>query len=172
MADPADPPGLTCVGAIAGAFGVHGEVRLKSFCAEPGAIAAYGPLLAEDGRSFTVKLARPITGAFAARLGGVATREAAEALKGTRLYVPRDRLPPLGDDEFYHADLVGLAVFDTGGACIGTVRAVLDHGAGDILEVARPGAAELLVPFTRAAVPTIDLTAGRLVADPPGDSAE
>ena len=84
---------------------------------------------------------RPIPGAFAARLTGVATREEAEALKGTRLYAPRDRLPPLGDDEYYHADLIGLAVVDTGGAALGTVRAVLDHGAGDILEIARPGAA-------------------------------
>lgn len=158
---------LTCVGAIAGAFGVHGEVRLKSFCADPAAIADYAPLATDDGRSYEVRLLRPITGAFAARLSGVATREEAEALKGTRLYAPRDRLPPLGDDEFYHADLIGLSVVDTGGAVLGTVRAVLDHGAGDILEVVRPGAPELLLPFTRAAVPTVDLAGGRLVADPP-----
>ena len=112
-------------------------------------------------------LLRPIPGAFAARLTGVATREEAEALKGTRLYAPRDRLPPLADDEFYHADLIGLAVVDTGGAPLGTVRAVLDHGAGDILEIARPGAPDLLLPFTRAAVPTVDLAARRIVADPP-----
>ena len=159
--------GLTCVGAIAGAFGVQGEVRLKSFCADPAAIAGYGPLVAEDGRSFEVRLVRPIAGAFAARLSGVATREEAEALKGTRLHAPRDRLPPLGDDEFYHADLIGLAVIDTGGAPIGTVRAVLDHGAGDILEIARPGKPELLLPFTRAAVPTVDIAGRRIVADPP-----
>ena len=120
---------LTCVGAIAGGFGVQGEVRLKSFCAEPAAIAGYAPLLTEDGRSFGVRLIRPIPGAFAARLTGVATREEAEALKGTRLYAPRDRLPPLREDEFYHADLIGLAVVDPGGAPLGTVRAVLDHGA-------------------------------------------
>jgi 16S rRNA processing protein RimM len=162
-----EPAGLTCVGAVAGGFGVHGEVRLKSFCAEPAAIAAYAPLLTEDGRSFGVKLLRPIPGAFAARLTGVATREAAEALKGTRLYAPRDRLPPLPEDEFYHADLIGLAVFDAGGAPLGTVRAVLDHGAGDILEIARAGAPDLLLPFTRAAVPTVDLAARRIVADPP-----
>jgi len=103
-------------------------------------------------------------------LAGVATREEAEALKGTRLYAPRDRLPPLGEDEYYHADLIGLAVVDTGGAALGTVRAVLDHGAGDILEVAQPGKAELLVPFTRAAVPTVDIAGRRIVVDPPGDS--
>ncbi len=165
----ADPLGHTCVGAIAGGFGVHGEVRLKSFCAEPAAIASYAPLVTEDGRSFDVGGLRPIQGAFAARLSGVATREAAEALKGTRLYAPRNRLPPLADDEFYHADLIGLLVFDTGGAPLGTVRAVLDHGAGDILEVVRPGAPDLLLPFTRAVVPTVDLAGGRLVADPPED---
>jgi 16S rRNA processing protein RimM len=163
----AEPAGHTCVGAIAGGFGVQGEVRLKSFCADPAAIADYGPLVTEDGRSFTLRITRPIQGAFAARLNGVATREQAEALKGTRLYAPRDRLPPLGDDEYYHADLIGLAVVDTGGAPLGTVRAVLDHGAGDILEIARPGASDLLLPFTRAAVPTVDLGARRLVADPP-----
>ena len=168
MADPA----LVCVGAIAGGFGVRGEVRLKSFCAEPAAITGYGPLVTEDGRSFGVRLTRPIAGAFSARLTGVGTREEAEALKGTRLYAPRDRLPALPEDEFYHADLIGLLVVDTGGAALGTVRAVLDHGAGDILEIARPGAPDLLLPFTRAAVPTVDLAAGRLVADPPEGAAE
>ena len=165
----AERPELTCVGAIAGAFGVHGEVRLKSFCAEPAAIAGYGPLETEDGRSFAVTLVKPLTGAFAARLGGVATREEAEALKGTRLYVARDRLPALDEDEFYHTDLVGLAVVDTGGGTLGRVKAVLDHGAGAILEVARPGAADLLLPFTRAVVPTIDLAARRIVVDPPAE---
>jgi 16S rRNA processing protein RimM len=157
-----------CVGALAGAFGVRGEVRLKSFCAEPEAVADYGPLETEDGaRRFEVTLVRPISGAFAARLSGVATREAAEALKGTRLYAPRDRLPPLAEDEFYHADLIGLEVRDTGGALIGTVRAVHDHGAGDLLEVTRPGGESVLLPFTRAVVPTVDLSARRIVADPP-----
>jgi 16S rRNA processing protein RimM len=157
-----------CVGALAGAFGVRGEVRLKSFCAAPEAVADYGPLETEDGtRRFDVTLVRPITGAFAARLSGVATREAAEALKGTRLYAPRDRLPPLDADEFYHADLIGLEVRDTGGAVLGTVKAVHDHGAGDLLEVTRPGGETVLLPFTRAAVPTVDLAQRRIVADPP-----
>jgi 16S rRNA processing protein RimM len=168
----AEPAGTVCVGAVAGAFGVRGEVRLKSFCAEPAAIAAYAPLVSEDGRSFGVTLVRPIAGAFAARLAGVATREQAEALKGTRLYAPRDRLPALPADEFYHTDLIGLAVVDTGGAPLGTVRAVHDHGAGDILEIVRPGAPDLLLPFTRTAVPTVDLAVGRIVADPPDGLAE
>ena len=162
-------PGRVCVGAIAGAFGVRGEVRLKSFCAEPAAIASYGPLWTEDGaRSFTVTLGAPVSGGLAARLSGVATREAAEALKGVRLHADRAALPALGDDEFYHADLIGLAVADTGGAPLGRVAAVLNHGAGDILEVRGPGGAALLLPFTRAVVPTVDLASGRIVADPPG----
>ncbi len=157
-----------CVGAIAGAFGVTGEARIKSFCAEPAAIAGYGPLVTEDGtRKFTLRITRPVKEGFAARLSGVATREAAEALKGTRLYAPRERLPTLAEDEFYHADLIGLTVLDTGGAEIGRVRAIHDHGAGDMLEVTGPGGQMVLIPFTRAAVPTVDLAAGRIVADPP-----
>ena len=156
-----------CVGAIAGAFGVRGEVRLKSFCAEPAAIATYGPLLAEDGRSYSVSLGPPVTNGISARLSGIDTREAAEALRGQRLYVDRDRLPALPDDEFYHADLIGLEVRDAGGALLGRVAAVLNHGAGDLLEVRPPQGAAILLPFTRAVVPTVDLTAGRIVADPP-----
>lgn len=157
-----------CVGAIAGAFGVRGAVRLKSFCAEPHAIADYGPLWTEDGaRSFTVTLDRPVAGGLAARLSGVNTREAAEALRGVRLHADRAALPATGEDEYYHADLIGLVVQDTGGAPLGRVAAVLNHGAGDILEVRRPGAGTLLLPFTRAVVPTVDLAAGRIVADPP-----
>ena len=158
---------LVCLGAIAGAFGVAGEVRLKSFCAEPEQIADYGPLRTEDGRDFEVLAMRPIKGAFAAKLSGVADRDAAEALKSVRLYAERDRLPPLDEDEYYHADLVGLTAVDTGGREMGRVKAVLDHGAGVFLEIARPGASELLVPFTRAAAPTVDIGAGRVVLDPP-----
>ena len=160
-----------CVGAIAGAFGVRGEVRLKSFTTEPNDIATYSPLWTEDGtRSFSVRLTRPVNGALGARLSGVETREAAEALKGVTLWADRDKLPNLPDDEFYHADLIGLAVHDTGGALIGKVRAVYDHGAGDILEIFGPGRKQtLLLPFTRAFVPTVDLAAGRIVADPPDE---
>ena len=167
MGEPPVPEDWTCVGALAGAFGVHGSVRLKSFCAEPRAIADYAPLLTGDGRSFGVRIERATSGALVVRLSGVNTREMAEALKGTRLYVPRARLPGLADEEYYHADLIGLAVFDTGGAEVGRVRAVLDHGAGDLIEVARPDAASVLLPFTRVAVPTVDLALGRIVVDPP-----
>lgn len=157
-----------CVGAIAGAFGVRGEVRLKSFCAEPAAIADYGPLYTEDGaRSFSVTLGGPVPGGLAARLSGVVSREAAEALRGIRLYADRARLPSLPDDEFYHADLIGLAVFDTGGVALGRISAVLNHGAGDLLEVQRPGKPAALIPFSVAMVPTVDLAAGRVIVDPP-----
>jgi 16S rRNA processing protein RimM len=109
-----------------------------------------------------------VTGGLGARLSGIATKEEADALKGATLWADRDRLPHLPDDEFYHADLIGLPVQDTGGALIGTVRAVLDFGAGDILEVHVPGRkTTLMLPFTRAVVPTVDLTAGRIIADPP-----
>lgn len=158
-----------CVGAVAGAFGVRGEVRLKSFCSEPADIAAYGPLFTEDGaRSFAVTLTRPIASGFAARLSGVTTKEAADALRGQRLFAPRAALPGLGDDEFYHADLIGLEARDTGGAVLGKITAVLNHGAGDLLELRGPGlASPQLVPFTRAIVPTVDLAAGRVIIDPP-----
>ena len=156
-----------CVGAIAGAFGVAGEVRLKSFCTVPEAIATYGPLYIEDGsRSYKVKLTRPVAGGLGARLSGVATKEDADSLKGTTLWVSRDRLPAAGDDEYYHADLIGIEVRDTGGALLGRVSAVHNHGAGDLLEVAGPDGT-LLLPFTKAIVPTVDLAAGRIVADPP-----
>lgn len=166
-------PDRLCVGAIAGSFGVQGEVRLKSFCADPEAIAGYGPLWTEDGaRSFTVKLTRAnVSGGLGVRLSGVLTKEQADALKGTQLYVDRDRLPSLPDDEFYHADLIGLTAQDTGGVVLGTVRAVHNHGAGDLLEILGPGMkAALLVPFTLAVVPTVDLAAGRIVVDLPEET--
>jgi 16S rRNA processing protein RimM len=158
-----------CVGAIAGAFGVRGEVRLKSFCADPAAIATYGPLWTEDGgRSFAISLTGSVPQGFSARLSGVAGREAAEALRGVRLYADRARLPATGEDEFYHADLIGLPVQDTGGAVLGRVRAVMNHGASDILEVEGPGGV-ILLPFTHAVVPTVDLGRGVIVADPPAE---
>lgn len=163
---------LICIGAIAGSFGVSGEVRLKSFCSEPTDIAAYGPLSTEDGsRLFHITLTRPVSGGLGARIKGVSTKEEADALRGTSLYVPRDRLPSLPDDEFYHADLIGLSAFDTGGELIGKVTAVYNHGAGDILEIstARHKSA-LLLPFTLAIVPNVDLASGRIVVDIPDES--
>ena len=157
-----------CVGVLAGSFGVAGEVRLKSFCAEPEAIAGYGPLFSEDGaQSFVVTLTRPVAGGLGARIPGIQTREQAEALKGISLFVDRARLPNLPDDEFYHSDLIGLEVRDTGGLLLGQVIAVHNHGAGDLLEVGGPERKALLLPFTLAVVPTVDLAAGRVVVDLP-----
>ncbi|PTQ75961.1 ribosome maturation factor RimM [Celeribacter persicus] len=156
------------VGAIAGAFGVHGEVRIKSFCAEPEAIGDYSPLTSEGGTEYVLTLTRAIKNGFAAEIEGVETKEEADALRGVTLYADRDQLPSLPDDEFYHADLIGLTVLDTGGTILGTVRNVLNHGAGDLLEV--QGAdlkTPVLLPFTMKNVPTVDLASGRIIADPP-----
>jgi len=163
------PDPLTCVGAIAGAFGVKGEVRIKSFCATPKDIALYSPFTTEDGkRQFNIAISRSIKNGFAGRIEGIDNREDVEALKGTRLYVHMSRLPKLPDDEFYHTDLIGLDVFDTGGEKLGQIRAVHDHGAGDLLEVFGQGwSSTVLLPFTREAVPTVDLAAKRIVTDPP-----
>ena len=158
-----------CVGAIAGAFGVAGEVRLKSFCAVPEAMATYGPLWTEDGsRSFAVKLTHAVAGGLGARLSGVASKEAADALKGISLYADRHRLPKLPDDEYYHADLIGLEVRDPGGAALGVVLAVHNHGAGDLLEISQVGkSGSRMIPFTLAVVPLVDLATRLVIADLP-----
>ena len=157
-----------CVGAIAGAYGVKGEVRLKSFTAEPEAIATYGPLRTEDGAKFEIELTRQLKNGFSAQIIGVSTKEQADALQGKKLYVSRNTLPSLPDDEFYHSDLVGLEVYDTGGTLLGRVKSVQNHGAADLLEIQGAGLkTEVLLPFTQEAVPMVDLSAGRIVADPP-----
>jgi len=160
---------MVCVGAIGGSFGVKGETRIKSFCADPAAIADYGPLSTEDGqRVFTLTLSGTLKAGFSARLSDVKTKEQADALKGVRLYVHRDALPALPDDEYYHADLIGLTVLDTGGLELGKVIAVLNHGADDLLEIRGAGIKDsALIPFTREIVPTVDLTSGRIIVDPP-----
>lgn len=159
---------LICVGAITGAFGVRGEVRLKSFCADPAAIADYSPLSTEDGTSYDIELTRNVKGGFAAKITGVTNKEDADALRGTRLYTARDNLPSLPDDEYYHSDLIGLTVLDTGGGNCGKVSAVHDHGAGDIVEInLLQGGDVALLPFTRTYVPTVDLVKGCIIVDPP-----
>ena len=160
---------LICVGTIGGAYGVQGELRIKSFCAVPSDIADYAPLSdAEGARHFALTLSRPIKQGYAARIAGIRTKEEADALRGTDLFARRDQLPSLPDDEFYHTDLIGLQVVDTGGATLGHVKSVQNHGAGDLLEIHGPGlSATVLLPFTRDAVPTVDLDTRRIVADPP-----
>jgi len=160
---------LVWVGAVSGAFGVRGEVRLKSFCAVPEDIESYSPLLSEDGcDSYSIVLTGSVKNGFTARLGNTMTKEQADGLRGLRLFTKRDRLPSLPDDEYYYADLKGLDVLDTGGTFLGTVKDVLNHGAGDLLEIQGPGLKDtVLLPFTLASVPTVDLTSGRIIADPP-----
>jgi 16S rRNA processing protein RimM len=157
------------VGTIGGAFGVQGEVRLKSFCADPQAIADYTPLYTEDGRTMAqLVLTGQLKNGFTARIDGVITKEDADALRNISLYANRSVMPSLPDDEYYYADLIGLTIVDTGGTTLGTVKNVMDHGAGDLLEIIVPGQSETtLLPFTQAAIPTVDLAAGRIVADPP-----
>jgi 16S rRNA processing protein RimM len=160
---------LICIGSIAGAYGVRGEVRVKSYCATPEDIETYSPLSDESGkRQFALALVRPIKNGYAARITDVATKEEADALRGTDLFTDRANLPSLPDDEFYHADLIGLQVYDTGGVLLGKVKTVQNHGADDLLELQLAGtSATTFLPFTKAAVPTVDLASGRIVADPP-----
>ena len=159
-----------CVAQFGAAHGIRGEVRLRSFTQNPMAVTSYGPLESEDGtRRFTIEALRPAKDHFVVRLAGVGDREAAEKLTNLKLYVPRDRLPPIEDsDTFYHDDLIGLAVVTPDGAPLGTVTAVLNFGAGDLIEIKpQDGGAPLMVPFTEAAVPTVDLAAKRIVVVPP-----
>ncbi|MBV9859782.1 MAG: ribosome maturation factor RimM [Alphaproteobacteria bacterium] len=161
-------PARVCVGVVAGAHGVHGAVRIKSFTAVPEDIARYGPLDSESGRArYTVRLIGMAKGAVVAQLSGIADRNAAEALRGLRLYLPRAALPPTEADEYYHADLIGLQALLEDGTPVGRVQAVHDFGAGDTLEVARDGQSPAMIPFTRAVVPVVDLAAGRLILAPP-----
>jgi|TARA_X000000950_G_C13784572_1_gene606616 16S rRNA processing protein RimM len=157
------------VGAISGAYGVRGELRIKSYCAVPEDIESYSPLSSEDGtRSFNLALVRPVKNGFVARITDVTSKEEADALRGTVLFAQRDQLPSLPDDEFYHTDLIGLEVYDTGGTLIGKVKTVQNHGADDLLETQLAGSAQtVFLPFTKAAVPTVDLATGRIIADPP-----
>jgi 16S rRNA processing protein RimM len=154
-----------CLGQLGAAHGIRGEVRLHSFTSDPAAIANYGPLETEDGRVFEITSLRPAKDHFVATLAGVGDRNAAERLANIKLYVPRDRLPvPEQADEFYHADLIGLAVVDRAGEKLGTVIAIHNFGAGDLIEV-RPdaGGNTELVSFDETHVPAVDVAAGRIV---------
>ncbi|MGF1608384.1 MAG: ribosome maturation factor RimM [Kiloniellales bacterium] len=159
-----------CVGAIVGAHGVRGLVRVKSYTAVPEDLVAYGLLGDEAGeRSFTLHVKGRSKGLLLAAVEGVADRDAAQALAGTRLYLERTALPELAEaDEFYQADLIGLEAVDKAGRSLGRVKAVHNFGAGDLLEIeGRDG--DRVLPFTKAVVPEIDLAAGRLVVVPPAE---
>jgi len=157
------------VGTLGGAFGVHGEVRLKSFCAEPEAIADYVPLTTGTGLTINQLVITGRTKAgFTAKTDAIFSKEQADDLKGVEILAERAAMPSLPDDEFYYADLIGLTVLDTGGKTLGTVKNVMDHGAGDLIEVHIPGASDtMLLPFTKDIVPTVDLEAKRIIVDPP-----
>jgi len=162
-------PDQIAVGTLAGAFGVQGEVRLKSYCADPLSIVDYVPLHDAAGNIYSaIALKGQTKGALIARIHGIESKEEADALRGTVLYVDRERLPDLPDDEYYYSDLIGLEVVDTGGENFGQVQAVYDHGAGDILEIRRSGQQQaMLLPFTLQSVPTVDLKRRRIIVDPP-----
>lgn len=159
------------VAQFGAAHGVRGEVRLKSFTEDPLAVGRYGPLAADDGRSFVIASARPAAGTapdmLVVRVEGVTTRDQAAALNGIELSVARSRLPETEPEEFYHADLIGLDASMKDGAGAGTVIAVRNFGAGDLIEIAPVRGPTFLVPFTRAAVPEVDIARGRIVIDPP-----
>ena len=157
-----------CVGVITGAHGVRGAVRLKSFTAEPQDVAGYGPLEDEKGeRRFALRLMGSGNGVLIAAISGIEDRDRAEALRGLRLYLPRAALPPPDEEEYYHADLIGLAAVNAANEPLGRVAAIHNFGAGDIIEIAPPQGPTMLLPFTNAVVPTVDLAAGRVVIELP-----
>ena len=159
-----------CVARIGAPHGVRGAVKLWTFTEDPLAVRHYGPLLTKDGaRQFEVTHVREAKGHLVATLKGIATREEAERLNGVELYVARERLPDTSEDEYYHADLIGLAAVDAAGEPLGRVIAIHNFGAGDIIEVAPPNGATMLLPFTNAVVPTVDLEGGRVVIELPDE---
>ena len=165
-----------CVARIGAAHGVRGAVKLWTFTEDPLAVRDYGPLMTKDGaRQFEVTHLREAKDHLVATLKGVTTRDDAERLNGLELYVPRDRLPETDDDEYYHADLIGLAAVNAAEEPLGRVVAIHNFGAGDIIEIAPAKGATMLLPFTNAVVPTVDLAGGRVVIELPqeidGDEA-
>jgi 16S rRNA processing protein RimM len=166
------PDRLILMGVFGAPQGVHGEVRVKSLTGEPGAIGGYGPLTDKGGKqAFAFESLRPLKDdMLVARLAGVSTREAAEALKGVELFARRDQLPPPNDDEFYYDDLVGLEAVDAEGAPLGRIVSLMNYGGGDVLEIAAAeGGETLLLPFTKRVAPRIDFDAGRIVIEQPGE---
>jgi 16S rRNA processing protein RimM len=161
---------LICVARIGAPHGVRGAVKLWTFTEDPLAVTRYGALTTkDDARQFEVTHAREAMGHLVATLKGVATREDAQRLNGIELYVPRDKLPATDMDEYYHSDLIGLAAVNAANELIGRVIAIHNFGAGDIIEIAPPNGATMLLPFTNAVVPTVDLVGGRVVIELPAE---
>ncbi|HTV38473.1 MAG TPA: ribosome maturation factor RimM [Xanthobacteraceae bacterium] len=157
-----------CLGQIGAPHGVRGEVRLRSFTGEPEAIAGYGALETDDGRTLQIESLRPAKDCFVATIAGIRSRDAAEQLTNAKLYVPRERLPALeGADEFYHADLIGLAAVDRSGRRLGTVVAIHNFGAGDLIELQLDDKNKTeLIAFDEYNVPEIDIGGGKIVIEP------
>jgi 16S rRNA processing protein RimM len=169
----ASPSRLIRVGRVAGAFGVKGEVKITAFTEKAQALLDYGELVREDGSpGLTLTAGRVQKNTVIARAPQVPTREAAEALRGLHLYIPRDRLPAPADDEFYLADLIGLAAITPAGESLGVVQSVRDFGAGDVLEIKPATGASWFVAFTMAAVPEVRMAAGQIVIDRPPETSE
>jgi 16S rRNA processing protein RimM len=159
-----------CIARIGAAHGVRGAVKLWTFTEDPLAVKTYGPLVTKDGaRSFEIATAREAKGHLVATLKGIATREDAERLNGIELYIAREKLPATDENEYYHADLIGLAAVDAAHEPLGRVIAIHNFGAGDIIEIAPPGGTTLLLPFTNAVVPSVDLKGGRVVVEVPAE---
>ena len=159
-----------CVARIGAPHGVRGQVRLWTFTEDPYAVLDYGPLATKDGkRTIEIDNVREAKGHLVATLKGVTDRDAAARLNGVELYISRDALPDTEDGEYYHADLIGLAAVNAAGEAIGRVVAMHDFGAGDIIEIAPPSGPTLLLPFTDAVVPTVDIAGGKVVIDMPGE---
>ena len=157
-----------CVARIGAAHGVRGAVKLWTFTADPFAVRQYGPLATKDGaRQFEVTHVREARDHLVATFKGVASREDAERLNGIELYIAREKLPETADDEYYHADLIGLAAVNAANEPLGRVVAIHNFGAGDIIEIAPPHGSTMLLPFTNAVVPTVDLKGGRVVIELP-----
>ncbi|MBV9971401.1 MAG: ribosome maturation factor RimM [Xanthobacteraceae bacterium] len=156
-----------CVARIGAAHGTTGEVRLWSFTADPAAVASYGVMTTADGRQVEIASLRPGKEFLIARIAGVTDRSGAERLRNLDLFIPRDRLPPPAADEYYYADLIGLAAQDRNGKPLGIVVAVHNFGAGGLLEIAPDCGETLLLPFTAAVAPEVDIAARRIVIDPP-----
>jgi 16S rRNA processing protein RimM len=161
------------LGVVIDAQGLKGEVKVKTFTEHPERLGAYGALHAKDGRAFVVRSARAAKADIAAvRFEGIADRNAAEKLKGTELFVARDALPPPDEEEFYHADLIGLVAQDGEGRTLGTVSGVHNFGAGDVIAIARTDGGDMFLPFTRAIVPTIDVKASFLIIAVPEETED
>jgi 16S rRNA processing protein RimM len=157
-----------CVARIGAAHGVRGAVKLWTFTEDPLAVQSYGPLMTKDGaRQFEIANVREAKDHLVATFKGIATRNDAEKLNGIELYVPREKLPATNDDEYYHADLIGLAAVNAADEPLGRVVAIHNFGAGDIIEIAPPRGATMLLPFTNAVVPTVDIAGGRVVIELP-----